>query len=79
MTMWLLSYMGRVKFSSFFSKKRYSKDKYIVPKQLKGTKQEWALFTDQTSYNINDITECAPGGNLTLMAQGAKQDLFCIS
>ena len=39
MTAWLLSYMGRVKYS-FFSKKGYSKDQYIKPsKKLKATKQ----------------------------------------
>ena len=32
-----------------------------------------------TSYNVNDVTECAPhegNGNVTLMAQGAKQDFI---
>ena len=32
-----------------------------------------------TSYNVNDITESAPhedNGNVTLMAQGAKQDII---
>ena len=34
-----------------------------------------------TSYNVDDITERAPcddNGNVTLMAQGAKQDFICI-
>ena len=38
MTTWLLSYMGRGKYS-FFPEKGYSKDQYIASKQLKGTKQ----------------------------------------
>ena len=32
-----------------------------------------------TSYNVNDIIECAPcaeNGNVTLMAQGAKQEFI---
>ena len=32
-----------------------------------------------TSYNVNDVTECAPrdhNGNVMLMAQGAKQDFI---
>ena len=34
-----------------------------------------------TSYNVNDVTEralCNGNGNVTLMAQGAKQDFYCI-
>ena len=32
-----------------------------------------------TSYNVNEVTECAPGddnGNVTLMAQVAKEDFI---
>ena len=32
-----------------------------------------------TSYNVNDVTKCAPrdeNGNIKLMAQGAKQEFI---
>ena len=56
MTAWLLSYMGRVKYS-------------FIPKN----------DTERTNNNVNDVTERAPrdeNGNLTLMAQGAKEDFI---
>ena len=76
MTTWLLSYMGRVKFS-FFSKNRYSKDKYIA--LCKSNAPSKGMRYLLTSYNVNDVTECAPrddNGNATFMAQGAKQDFI---
>ena len=55
--------MGGVKYS-LIPKKRYSKKGYLL-----------------TSFNVNDVTERAPhddNGNVTLIAQGAKQDFILL-
>ena len=74
MTTWLLSNMGRVFFSS---KNRYSKDNILCVSNSKAPcKVKRYLLT---SYNVNDVTERAPRddyGNITLMAQGAKQEFI---
>ena len=63
----------------FYPKKGYLKDQILrlsYPKAPSKVKRYLA-----TSYYVNDVTERAPRdeyGNVTLMAQRAKQELFCI-
>ena len=68
--------MGRAKYL-FYPEKGYLKDQYIAPdnQNAKGKVKRYLL----TSYNVNDVIERAPrdeNGNVTLMAQGAKQEFI---
>ena len=77
MTMWQLSYMGRVNYS-FFTKNDIQRNNILRPSYSKTPSKGKRYLL--TSYNVNDITEHAPrdvNGNVTLMAQVAKKDLFC--
>ena len=71
MTRWLLSYMGRVKYS-FFPKKGIQKTNILRLSNSKApSKVKYHLLT---SYKVNDVTKRAPrdnNGNVMLMAQGA--------
>ena len=54
----------------FFSKKRYSKTNILRLSNSKATSKDKRYLL--MSYNVNDVTECAPcddNGNVTLMAQ----------
>ena len=76
MTTWLLSYMGRVKYSLILKKDIQRTNVLRLSNSKVPSKGKRYLLT---SYNINDVTECAPcdyNGNVTLMAQGAKQDFI---
>ena len=66
--------MGRVKYS-FFPKKDIQRTNILHLSNSKAPSKGYLL----TSYNVNDVTERAPredNGNVTLMAQGAKQDFI---
>ena len=72
MTMWRLSYIGRVKYS-FFPKKGYAKNWYIVPNLRAPSKIKRHLLT---SLKVNDVrltklVSCDDIGNMMLTAQEA--------
>ena len=76
MTTWQLSYMGRVKYS-FFPKIGIQRTNILRISNSKAPSKVKRHFL--TSYNVNDVTQRAPrddNGNMTLMAQGAKQDFI---
>ena len=76
MTTCLLSYMGRVKYS-FIPKKDIQKTNKLCLSNSKAPSKGKSYLL--MSYNVNDVTEHAPcdnNGNVTLMAQGAKQDFI---
>ena len=78
MTTWVLSYMGRAKYSFFPPKdiKRTNILRLSNSKAPSKGKRYWL-----TPYNINDIIEHASlndNGNVTLIAQGAMQDFFLL-
>ena len=65
--------MGRVK-KLFFRKRIQSTNIWCLSNSKSPSKGKRYLLT---SYNVNDVTECAPrekNDNVMLMAQGAKQD-----
>ena len=68
--------MGRVKYS-FFPKQDIQRTDILRLSNSKApSKGKHYLLT---SYNVNDVTDHAPrddNGNVTLMAQGAKQDFI---
>ena len=68
--------MGRVKYS-FIPKKDTKRTNILCLGNPKApSKAKRCLLT---SYNVNDVTERAPraeNGNVTLMAQGAKQEFI---
>ena len=67
--------MGRVKY--FFSKNIYLKDKILRLSNSKAPSTDTLYLL--TSYNVDDVTERASrddNENVTLMAQGAKQDFI---
>ena len=76
MTTWLLSYMGRVKYS-FIPKKDIQRTyKLRLCNSKAPSKATRHLLT---SYNVYDVTERAPHddyGNVTLMAKGDMQDFI---
>ena len=68
--------MGRVKYS-FFPKKDIQRTNILGLSNSKAPSKGKPYL--MTSYNVNDMTECAPrdvNGDATLMAQGAKQDFI---
>ena len=74
MTTRLLSYMGSVKYS-FIPKKDTLRTNILRLGNPKAPSKVKRYLL--TSYNVNDVTERAPrdeNGNVTLMAQGAKQE-----
>ena len=76
MTTWLLSYMGRLKYS-FIPKKDIQRTNELPLSNSKAPSKGKRYLL--TSYNINDVTECAPrddNGNVTLMTQGRLQDFI---
>ena len=76
MTTWQLSYMGRAKYS-FFSKNDIQRTNILRPSNSKTPSKGKRYLL--TSYNVNDVTERAPcddNGNVTLMAQVAKEDFI---
>ena len=76
MTMWPLSYMGRVKYT-FFPKNDIQRTNILRPSNSKTPNKGKCYLL--TSYNVNDVTKRAPhddNGNVTLMAQVAKQDFI---
>ena len=76
MTTWLLSYMGRNKYS-FIPKKDTSRTNILRLGNPKAPSKVKRYLL--TSYNVNDVTERAPrdeNGNVTLVAQGAKQEFI---
>ena len=68
--------MGRVKYL-FYPKKDIQRAHILRLSNSKApSKGRHYLLT---SYNVDDVTECAPrddNGNVALMAQGAKQDFI---
>ena len=68
--------MGRVKYS-FYSKKDIQRAHLLRLSNSKAPSKGMPYLL--TSYNVDDVTERAPrddNGNVTLMAQGAKQDFI---
>ena len=68
--------MGRVKYSLFLKKSIQRTNILSLSNSKAPSKGQLYLLT---SYNVNDVSEQAPrddNGNVTLMAQGAKQDFF---
>ena len=68
--------MGRVKYS-FFPQKVNQRSNILRRSNYKAQRKGKPYLL--TSYNVNDVTECAPhedNGNVTLMTQGAKQDFI---
>ena len=68
--------MGRVKYSLILKKDIQRTNVLCLGTSKVGSKGKRYLLT---SYNVNDVTECAPhddNGNVTLMAHGAKQDFI---
>ena len=68
--------MGRVKYSFIPIKDIQRVNKLRLSNSNAPSKGKRYLLT---SYNVNDVTERAPrddNGNVTLMAQGAKQDFI---
>ena len=67
--------MGRVKYSFFFPKNNIQRTNILRLSNSKApSKGKHYLLT---SYNINDVNQRTPrddNGNMTLIAQGAKQD-----
>ena len=73
----MLSYMGRVKYSFFFSKKDIQRTNILRLSNSKAPSMGKPYLL--MSYKVNDVTEHAPHvgiGNVTLMARGAKQDFI---
>ena len=72
--------MGRVKYS-FFPQKDIRRTNILRLSNCKAPSKGKRYLL--TSYNVNDLTEHAPcndNGNVTLMAQGAKQNfILCIA
>ena len=76
MTTWLLSCMDRVKYSFIPKKDTLRTNILRLGNQKAPDKVKRYLLT---SYNVNDVTERTPrdeNGNVTLMAQGAKQEFI---
>ena len=68
--------MGRVNYS-FFSKKDIQRTNILRLSNSKAPSKGKRYLL--TSYNVDDVTKRAPrddNGNVTLMAQGAKQDFI---
>ena len=66
--------MGRVKYSFFPKKDKQRSNISRLSNSKAPSKGKRYLLT---SYNVNDVAKRAPrddNGNVTLMAQGAKQD-----
>ena len=76
MSTWLLSYMGRVKYS-FIPKKANQRTNILHISNSKAPSNDKRYLL--TSHNVNDVTERAPRhdkGNVTLMAWEAKQEFI---
>ena len=76
MTTWVLSYMGRVKYSFIPKKDTLRTNILRLGNQKAPDKVKRYLLT---SYKVNDVIERTPrdeNGNVTLMAQGAKQEFI---
>ena len=76
MTTWLLSYMGRVKYS-FIPKKDNQRTYILHISNSKAPRKDKRYLL--TSNNVNDVTERAPRddkGNVTLMAWEAWQEFI---
>ena len=76
MTTWLLSYMGRVKYSFIPKKDSLRTNILRLGNQRHQTRLSVTYWRHITLIDVTERTRRDENGNVTLMAQGAKQEFI---